>query len=95
MKAYAKAYLHYLRAAAIGIPSAPFSSFLWSGVGAAFRELADTLATLIACLVTLATYPVSVFVIAAYAVERDRRAEVKRAKWLKEMSRGDCIDWTE
>ena len=95
MKGYAKAYLHYLHAAAIGIPTAPFSSFLWVGVGEALRELADTLATLIACLVTLATYPVSVFVIAAYACERDRREEVRHAEWLKEMSSGDCIDWTK
>lgn len=95
MKLYAKAYLQYLKSAAVGIPAAPFRSFLWSGFGEALRELADTLATFILCLVTLATYPVAVFIVAAVACERDRRAELKHAQWLKEMSRGDCIDWTE
>jgi hypothetical protein len=41
------------------------------------------------------TYPVSVFVVAAIACERDRRSEKRHAEWLRKMSRGDCIDWTE
>jgi hypothetical protein len=95
MKLYLKAYLNYLRAAAIGIPTAPFNSFLWAGVGAALREIGETLIGLVGCLVIIVTYPVSVFVVAAIACERDRRSEKRHAEWLRKMSRGDCIDWTE
>lgn len=92
---YAKAYLHYLRKSATGIPAAPFDPDLWHGVGDALREIAGTLIGLIACLLMVVTYPVSVFVISAIACERDRRGAKKRKAWLREMSRRDCIDWTE
>ena len=95
MRLHLKAYLEYLKRAAVGIPAAPFSSFLWVGFGDAVVEVVQTLGVFALSLATIATYPVSVFVIGTIAFERDRRSEKRHAEWLREMSRGDCIDWTE
>jgi hypothetical protein len=80
-------YRTYLKRAAIGIPLAPFSSQLWSGVGNALKELFQTLATLLACIAILALYPASAFVLAAIATRNDRQAVARSKRYFEGMNR--------
>jgi hypothetical protein len=85
LKLYLKAYLGYLKRAAIGIPASLVSEDIWRDVPDAIREIAGTLVALIICSLLVITYPVSVFVVSAIAFERDRRAERRHAEWLKSL----------
>lgn len=87
MRRYFRNYRIYLRRAARGIPTALFDSFLWSGVGDALWELLRTTLAVAIILLMIATYPVSVFIVALIGCEHDRRDSARRQKWINEMGR--------
>ncbi|WP_157642459.1 hypothetical protein [Burkholderia ubonensis] len=86
---YLKNYGTYLRRAAVGIPRAPVSDDVWDGFIDAVREVGGTLLAFALSLVILATYPVSVFVLALIACEIDRNAVRRHKKRMREIIEGE------
>jgi hypothetical protein len=73
-----KLYLACLRRASVGIPTSVFRPELWEGFGEALLMVFGTLVTFFACLLTIVTYPISVFVFAGILSYNERH----RAKAL-------------
>jgi hypothetical protein len=94
-KAYVLAYTKYLKKAAIGLPQAPFHFDVWVGFREASLEVLRTLGAFVALLCMVCAYPVAVPFVALVALESDRRSAKRRARSLREASRGDCINWSD
>lgn len=94
MKTYWKAYRFYLKSAAKGIFLFP-KHFYW---GELWRELSSVAGSLLVLMVSIffcATYPVSVFILAALSCEADRQTVAKRKKYFAERQArngGGCLE---
>lgn len=78
-------YRVYLKRTAIGIPVAIFNRDLWDGFGSALLELLGTLWMIFMIVIILATYPVSMFVLAWVARHGDLQNEKARrqnSEWM-------------
>ncbi|WP_322009239.1 hypothetical protein [Paraburkholderia sp. J12] len=95
MKTWLKAYRHYLKKAARTLPVCLFMWEGWRDMLDEVRALLGSILCILFCLFVTLTFPVSVFLVAACACESDRRYAKRRAAYLREMSRGSCVDWSE
>jgi len=87
-----RTYGSALREAAVGIFTGPWKTGFWSDLWRALTETGWQLFVLLMWLISVATYPVSVFLIAWLAVYSDAKsAEAHRKadeEWFKGMHRG-------
>ncbi|HDR9259617.1 TPA: hypothetical protein QDB21_005639 [Burkholderia vietnamiensis] len=95
MRTWTKSYLHYLKKAAASIPVCLFIGPAWRDIRDELLALAVSIWCLLFCAIVTVTYPISVFVVSAWACEADRRAAKRHAARLREASRGDCINWSD
>lgn len=83
-------YASALRRVATGIFTGPFSAQLWGGFPAAISEVTRPIGLFVVMLFIIATYPVSVFLVAWLAHYSERKSELANKsaheEWMREMS---------
>ncbi|WP_296652854.1 hypothetical protein [Paraburkholderia sp.] len=95
MKTWLKAYRRYLEKSAKAIPVCLFTWEGWRDLLDEAHALLGSLLCVVFCLFITITFPVSVFVVAAWACEADRRLTKRHDARMRAASRNECINWSD